>query len=331
MALTACPIWNEGSVLPSTGGDYFEIESRRSGGRYRIAGSANALLKARFARTPLLRAKLTTWIVDQHRSGENCPLITTTVLDAVESRRTLRLSEQIDRFFLLLTQRNFRIGDYLTVSGPVDEKQRNDVADLCAWLEFARSTEVSDFKRLLIDLGLVAQIGETARIALSAEGFRRLEAVQSSSTTALQAFIAMWFDSTMHGASDQGFAKAIEAAGYKPMRIDKKEHNNKIDDEIVAEIRRSKFLVADFTCGTVEVDGISQAIARGGVYFEAGYAMGLGIPVIWTCRKNIIDCVHFDTRQFSHVVWETPDELRVGLYNRICATIGETPGAPGLR
>ena len=42
---------------------------------------------------------------------------------------------------------------------------------------------------------------------------------------------------------------------------------NKIDDEIVAEIRRSKFIIADFSHGS---DG-----ARGGVYFEAGFAHGL--------------------------------------------------------
>lgn len=48
------------------------------------------------------------------------------------------------------------------------------------------------------------------------------------------------------------------------MMIGSKEHSNKIDDEIIGEIRRSAFIVADFTGH------------RGGVYFEAGFAMGLG-------------------------------------------------------
>ena len=56
---------------------------------------------------------------------------------------------------------------------------------------------------------------------------------------------------------------AISGAGYKPVRIDKHQHNNRIDDEIVAAIRQSRFVVADFTQ------------QRGGVYFEAGLAMGL--------------------------------------------------------
>lgn len=64
---------------------------------------------------------------------------------------------------------------------------------------------------------------------------------------------------------------------------------------------------------------------RNGVYFEAGFAMGLGIPVIWTCRKDHIDNVHFDTRQYNHIVWETPEELREKLTYRIEATIPNRP------
>ena len=60
---------------------------------------------------------------------------------------------------------------------------------------------------------------------------------------------------------------------------------------------------------------------RGGVYFEAGFAMGLGIPVIWTCRDTDINDLHFDTRQYNHIPWANPKELRVRLQNRIEATI----------
>ena len=75
----------------------------------------------------------------------------------------------------------------------------------------------------------------------------------------------------------EGLRRGIEDAGYQALRIDKKEDVVKIDDEIISEIRRSRFLVADFTQGN---DG-----ARGGVYFEAGFALGLGIPVIF-CLPN---------------------------------------------
>ena len=102
------------------------------------------------------------------------------------------------------------------------------------------------------------------------------------------------------------------------MRIDRKQDVIKIDDEIIAEIRRSRFLVADFTHGK---DG-----ARGGVYFEAGFALGLGIPVIYTCREDAIDEIHFDTRQYHHTTWKDPEDLRDKLEKRILALIGEGPG-----
>jgi nucleoside 2-deoxyribosyltransferase len=132
-----------------------------------------------------------------------------------------------------------------------------------------------------------------------------------------QGFVAMWFNPKTEAAYLNGIAPALMQTGYKAMRIDKKDHNNKIDDEIVGEIRQSRFLVADFTCEPKSV--------RGGVYFEAGFALGLGIPVIWTCNKNSMDDLHLDTRQYAHIVWQEPADLQEQLKNRIRATIGVGP------
>lgn len=105
------------------------------------------------------------------------------------------------------------------------------------------------------------------------------------------------------------------------MRIDRSEHNNKIDDEIIAEIRRAQFVVADFSCGA---DG-----ARGGVYFEAGFAAGLGKPVVYSVRKADLGKLHFDTRQINHIDWNDSTDLLTRLTNRIEATIGRRIwGAP---
>ncbi|UDF29946.1 UNVERIFIED_ORG: hypothetical protein LHK14_01105 [Roseateles sp. XES5] len=162
-------------------------------------------------------------------------------------------------------------------------------------------------------------------IALTFKGYSRLEELSLKSSSATQVFVAMWFGPEVAQAYSDGIALAVEDAGYKPMRIDQKEHNNKIDDEIIAEIRRSRFLVADFTCGLLDSGGALTAIPRGGVYYEAGFAQGLGIPVIWCCREDHIGHVHFDTRQFNHITWSTPAELREKLRNRIGAVIGDGP------
>ncbi len=64
---------------------------------------------------------------------------------------------------------------------------------------------------------------------------------------------------------------------------------------------------------------------EGGVYYEAGFASGLGIPVIYSCRRNMVDQIHFDTRQYSHILWDNLDELRDDLRKRILARIGSGP------
>ncbi|PLX40675.1 MAG: hypothetical protein C0605_06140 [Hyphomicrobiales bacterium] len=146
-------------------------------------------------------------------------------------------------------------------------------------------------------------------------GYKRLAELDGANSDSSQGFVAMWFDSSMAEVYEKGIEPAIRDSGYKPIRIDKMEHANNIDDEIIAGIRRSRFVVADFTS---EPDK-----PCGGVYFEAGFALGLNIPVIWSCRANMIDKVHFDTRQYNHITWETPEELRDKLNKRISAIIGD--------
>ena len=70
---------------------------------------------------------------------------------------------------------------------------------------------------------------------------------------------------------------------------------------------------------------------RGGVYFEAGFAHGLGLPVIYMLREDDQNDIHFDVRQQNFILW-LPDDLpgaRKRLENRIRATLGQGPLDPG--
>ena len=86
-----------------------------------------------------------------------------------------------------------------------------------------------------------------------------------------------------------------------------------INDEMIAQIRAASFVVADFTGH------------RGGVYFEAGFALGLDLPVIWTCRKDHMKDLHFDIRQYNTIDWEDSEDLATRLQHRIEATVGKGP------
>ncbi len=148
-------------------------------------------------------------------------------------------------------------------------------------------------------------------VTLTEAGWNRIAEleIRRAGAESKQVFVAMSFDISLNNAWEHGFSKACDATGYKPLRVDLKEHNEKICDAIVAEIRRSRFVVADFTGH------------RGGVYFEAGFALGLGILVIWTCQKDELGKTHFDTRQYNHIDWENEEDLFTRLKNRIEATI----------
>ncbi len=155
-------------------------------------------------------------------------------------------------------------------------------------------------------------------VALTLKAWERLaELGGESRPRSTKVFVAMWFDRTMNAVYDQGFHRALYALGYDPIRVDREQYLGKVDDFIIAGIRESALLVADFTGH------------RGGVYYEAGFAHGLGLPVVFTCREDQIREAHFDTRQYNHITWTTPADLAEKLRARIEATIPNRPKPRG--
>lgn len=148
---------------------------------------------------------------------------------------------------------------------------------------------------------------------VSAQGYRHLFEIQRTSRESAFAFVAMWFDASMSKIYDDGIEPAIRRAGYKPVRIDREDHSNRIDDEIIGRIKGSRFMIADFTG------------QRAGVYFEAGFMLGLGRTVIWMCKKSDLGEVHFDARQYNFIDYETIEEAHKRLYARILAIEGQGP------
>ncbi|MYD35967.1 MAG: hypothetical protein F4X20_02925 [Dehalococcoidia bacterium] len=266
---------------------------------------------------------MTTFVLDQNRLGEKWPEINESVLEHVGQRRDLPAHERADRLLRFFADSTTAVGDVLDIGDWEDNGlSRGWQVHLRpgSWATLSWSESLTwDEALFLIDylveqkwVKLGASDDLAAEIKVTVEGFRRV-AASVTVPDANQGFVAMWFDSSMNSVFDDGILPAIESAGYTVMRIDRKPDVGKIDDETIAEIRRSRFVVADFTQGD---DG-----ARGSVYFEAGFAEGLGIPVIYTCRSDMVDKLHFDTRQYAHIVWDNPEELSQMLKDRINARI----------
>ena len=261
--------------------------------------------------------------------GVEFPEISESVIEYAKNKPPLPVHERADRLLKHLAEESKTVGQVLCIGCEGDYAPNGEWVPqdpltawtAMAWSESLQWEEVRFLTKYLAEQNWIEVPsigGGWVQVNVTVEGYSHIADV-SVNRNLSQVFVAMWFDDSMNESYQSGIEQAVWDAGYKPFRIDQKEHINKIDDEIIAEIRHSRFLVADFTQGD---DG-----ARGGVYYEAGFAHGLGIPVIFTCREDAVDKLHFDTNHYNHIVWTTPEELREKLNNRILAVIGEGPEA----
>ena len=301
-----CPIWQTPCEIYPSNRDAEDVYSPRAGGRYEITGDALVMLSARFEDTS--KVKLSRWIYTENLLG-GTPEVDSQILGQVKRWPMPSVSTRMDYFLQFLESKINVIGQSVHISEVGEE--------MLAATSSKAGNELQFFMEQAHEMGLVKRLTVSWSLTITIAGYRRLEELRGIQALSDQAFVAMWFHVSMNEALENGFEPGIEDAGYKPFRIDRKHHNNKIDDEIIAEVRRSRFLVADFTSEPEK--------ARGGVYYEAGFAHGLNIPVIFACREDLINTIHFDTRQFNHIVWEKPEDLRKKLKNRISATVGDGP------
>jgi hypothetical protein len=162
--------------------------------------------------------------------------------------------------------------------------------------------------------GVINKRPKAFSVAITADGWDYLEQHDRHIEDRTQAFVAMSFSDGLKRIWEGPINNAIMKAGYKPYRVDAEPHSDRIDVKIISEIKNSRFVVADVT------------EQKHGVYFEAGYALGLGLPVLWCVHKDDLGKVHFDTRQYNHIVWESEKDLETSLYDFICAIIGKGKG-----
>ena len=264
---------------------------------------------------PQERARLGTMFLDMQTKGKLPGQISLEHIEEARTQPPLPFSTRANRLLRRLHDEAPQIGQMIeyewngtSARGPLVCSESVDRVELRFLLDHLA-------QRGLIDVDYSSGLF-LARV--TGEGLALVDE-QTAAQDSSQAFVAMWFDESMNSLYNDGIAPGIEDAGYEPLRVDRQPSLHRIDDQIAAEIRRSRFVVADFTH--------DERGARGSVYYEAGYAHGLGIPVIFTCRQDQLDDLHFDTRQHFHIDWTQPADLRQPLGQRIEALIGRGPNA----
>ena len=315
-----CPIW---LTLAKVSGvqnyDQIEVNSPRAGGVYRITRSAQITIQRDLH--PGLNAKITTWLVEQRLNGISDPIITSDVVKSVRQRDFLPYSKKLDNFFKYLDQLETYVGESIVIRGGTEQKSSDTLA---AYIEARQGPEIrpEQVDEVAKFINVIASAGYiTARqptndlfgIKIEPKGWEYIEEISRRKSNSDEAFVAMWFDPSLNDVFNTQIEAALNKCGYKsPFRIDHVEHSDKIDDAIIAKMNKSIFVIVDLTCEIFNHPSPTEnktkiVEARGGVYFEAGYAMGLGIPVIWTCRRDCVSHIHFDLRQYNQIVWYPKD------------------------
>jgi len=159
--------------------------------------------------------------------------------------------------------------------------------------------------------GLIAGPHETylsgesvAHVALTFAGWDYYETLRLGGATYRKAFMAMRFgDPILNSLLDDVLKPAAKRAGFDLFKLDDRPKAGLIDDRMRVEIRASDFVVADLTHDNL------------GAYWEAGYAEGLGKPVIYTCERIKFDATktHFDTNHHLTIVWDANAPMDAGL------------------
>ena len=299
--VTICPICSSSlqEIARVPDHDAYEIRCPRCG-RYSLTGTMLAVLSGHGdPKLEALRPYLSAHTRQSNRAGTTVRLTTTNWRASAEAHSKSTMNQKLRKLLEYVGDGSDSGGAKVWLAWDQDYPLFDATGvDELAWL--ANALHAQD----LIDHNFIESYA-----SLTADGW---EAYRPSGSGSIQGtcFVAMAF----HGDLDDCYAKGIRPAveedcGFSVIRLDKVEHNENINDKILGDIRACQLLVADFT------------LHRNGVYFEAGFALGLGKPVVWLCRRTDFDTAHFDTRPYNHILWDTPEQLRERLTDRIRATI----------
>jgi hypothetical protein len=141
-----------------------------------------------------------------------------------------------------------------------------------------------------------SEVGVWRKVTLSFAGWGRYRELERSTTESRRAFMAMKYgDTPLDKLFEDVFRPAVKQTGFDLFRLIDRPKAGLIDNRLRVEIQTSRFLIADLTH------------ENAGAYWEAGYAEGLGKPVIYTCEKNKFETckTHFDTNHHLTLQWDS--------------------------
>ena len=228
------------------------------------------------------------------------------IIDTSEYPRTPK--EKLDNLFLELFDMQSVDGESIDIFNSMFQD------NFYGKLYFKNTEECNYYIDVLVEKGLIETNKNNDQITIdftiTFAGLNYQIEITEAGLASNNCFIAMSFSEEM-GEIRSAIKEAIIETGFNPIIVDEihMKSDVTINDEILASIKKSRFCISDFTQ------------QKNGVYFEAGYALGRGLKVIYTCNQKDFNNAHFDINHYLHILYNTPEELKKRIIDKIEAWI----------
>jgi len=320
-----CPVCNLDvgafSPFPFKGINCYEVACKRCG-VFSVGTRIESYLPHILEGDPRKIAVLSHWIRTKHESisadeagRREVILLDGALVDGIIKRPAPSPAEQADNIVRWLGENIEGPGERVRVAPSTHQaimgaQTPNGFALVIRYL-FDDKTLIGDLCR--------GEPGE-ANAMLSFKGWGYYEELKRRAVDSRKAFMAMQYGETdLDKVVEEVFKPAVTQTGFDLVRLDEAPRAGLIDDRLRVEIQTSRFLIVDLTH------------QNRGAYWEAGYAEGLGKPVVYTCEKQKFEegKTHFDTNHHLTVPWDPANPQEAG--EELKATIRATlPGEAKL-
>jgi nucleoside 2-deoxyribosyltransferase len=246
--------------------------------------------------------KLSSWVFEQNNSFNHVPEIDEKKLKEILAQPDKKIRQKFDLMLQTISKLNEWKTKYIQTRSWIKDEE-----ELALLFQKALDENMinGNLKKTLNGSYVFTFNG------LTFDGKEYLESLQEPNITSKSVFVAFHFEDTIKEIFDNKVKEAVENCGLEYRRVSSMttDLDKNINDEIIGFIKSARLVIADFT---------NQ---RNSVYFEAGYAMGMGLPVIWTCKKDDVKKLAFDIRQYPVILWSGGQELKEKLSQRIKAIL----------
>jgi hypothetical protein len=308
-----CPVCELNRQRTTISSGRFYVDCRRCGS-FRIDQDLVEDLGSYERQRPGSRTRFSHYIRRMKReiSGQSLPYADDDFHFAIESYVASSVSEQFDDALLALSEltktpsASYKLS-MEDIQSSVRAYDREDVYYLFQHLHSEGYVENAVYASPSTVDGLIEHTGR-----ITFKGWLRVEELKRSKQSSRDAFMAMKFgDAELNQFLENVIRPTVSKTGFRLLKLDDEPKAGLIDDRMRLQIKSSRFLLADLSHGNK------------GAYWEAGYAEGLGKPVIYLCKQAVFDDEssrpHFDTNHHLTVIWDAkkPDDFA----SRLKATI----------